>query len=35
VLLCADIAKTRAFYLDVMKFPLETDQEKWVGMGRE
>lgn len=30
VLLCAHMARTRAFYLDVMKFPLETDQEKWV-----
>jgi glyoxylase I family protein len=24
------MAATRAFYRDVMKFPIETDQEKWV-----
>jgi catechol 2,3-dioxygenase-like lactoylglutathione lyase family enzyme len=30
VLLCSKMAATRAFYRDVMKFPIETDQEKWV-----
>jgi catechol 2,3-dioxygenase-like lactoylglutathione lyase family enzyme len=30
VLLCDHMAKSRAFYRDVMKFPLETDQENWV-----
>ena len=30
VLLCSKMAATRAFYRDVMKFPIETDLEKWV-----
>ena len=30
VLLCSRIAETRAFYRDVMKFPIETDRETWV-----
>ena len=30
VLLCSRMAETRAFYRDVMKLPIETDQEKWV-----
>ena len=30
VLLCGKMAATRAFYRDVMKFPIETDQENWV-----
>jgi glyoxylase I family protein len=30
VLLCSKMAATRAFYRDVMKFPIETDQENWV-----
>jgi len=30
VLLCSRMAETRAFYRDVMKFPIETDREKWV-----
>ena len=30
VLLCGHMEKTRAFYRDVMKFPLETDQKNWV-----
>ena len=30
VLLCGKMAATRAFYRDVMKFPIETDLEKWV-----
>jgi len=31
VLLCGRMAETRAFYRDVMKFPVETDRENWVG----
>ncbi len=30
VLLCRDIAATRAFYADVMGFPVEHDSESWV-----
>jgi len=30
VLLCSRMAETRAFYRDVMGFPIETDQENWV-----
>lgn len=30
VLLCNKMAETRAFYRDVMKFPIETDRENWV-----
>jgi glyoxylase I family protein len=30
ILLCEHMAKTRAFYLDVMKFPLEMDRPHWV-----
>ncbi len=30
VLLCRRLAETRAFYRDVMGFPIETDREKWV-----
>ena len=30
VLLCRRMAQTRAFYRDVMKFPVETDQPNWV-----
>lgn len=30
VLLCNKLAETKAFYRDVMKFPIETDQENWV-----
>jgi catechol 2,3-dioxygenase-like lactoylglutathione lyase family enzyme len=30
VLLCTRMAETRAFYRDVMKFPVETDRETWV-----
>jgi catechol 2,3-dioxygenase-like lactoylglutathione lyase family enzyme len=30
VLLCSKLAATRAFYRDVMKFPVETDRENWV-----
>jgi len=30
VLLCRDIAGTRTFYRDTMKFPLETDTPNWV-----
>ncbi len=30
ILLCEHMAKTRAFYLDVMKFPLEMDRPEWV-----
>lgn len=30
VLLCGRMAETRAFYRDVMKFPIETDHENWV-----
>ena len=30
ILLCEHIAKTRAFYLDVMEFPLEMDRPHWV-----
>jgi len=30
VLLCNRMAETRAFYRDVMRFPIETDRETWV-----
>lgn len=30
VLLCRRLAETRAFYRDVMQFPIEVDQESWV-----
>lgn len=30
ILLCQRMAKTREFYLDVMKFPLEMDRPNWV-----
>jgi catechol 2,3-dioxygenase-like lactoylglutathione lyase family enzyme len=30
ILLCIRMAETRAFYRDVMKFPIETDRENWV-----
>jgi glyoxylase I family protein len=30
ILLCERMAETRAFYLDVMKFPLEMDLPNWV-----
>ncbi len=29
VLLCSRLEETRAFYRDVMKFPVETDRENW------
>ncbi|WP_162915179.1 VOC family protein [Desertibaculum subflavum] len=30
VLLCNKLAETKAFYRDIMHFPIETDQENWV-----
>lgn len=30
VLLCGRMDETRAFYRDVMRFPVETDRENWV-----
>tara|TARA_R110002020_G_scaffold150446_3_gene327188 strand:+ start:11705 stop:12097 length:393 start_codon:yes stop_codon:yes gene_type:complete len=30
VILCRNLKETRAFYRDVMKFPLEVDRETWV-----
>ena len=30
ILLCDKLEETRAFYRDVMKFPIETDLERWV-----
>jgi glyoxylase I family protein len=30
ILLCSRMKETRAFYLDVMGFPIELDQEHWV-----
>ena len=30
VLLCGKMEETRAFYRDVMKFPVETDRGNWV-----
>ena len=30
VILCEKMAETRCFYRDVMKFPIESDQETWV-----
>jgi catechol 2,3-dioxygenase-like lactoylglutathione lyase family enzyme len=30
VLLCSTLEATRAFYRDVMQFPVETDRENWV-----
>ena len=31
ILLCGKFEETRAFYRDVMKFPLETDRPDWAG----
>ena len=30
ILLCSRMDETRAFYRDVMKFPIETDRDNWV-----
>ena len=30
ILLCNKIDETRAFYRDIMKFPIETDLENWI-----
>jgi len=30
ILLCGKMDETRAFYRDVMQFPIETDRENWV-----
>lgn len=30
VILCSDMAATRAFYRNVMQFPIEVDHENWV-----
>lgn len=30
VILCSRIAETRAFYRDIMQFPIEVDLENWV-----
>lgn len=30
VLLCSKFVETRAFYRDIMGFPVETDLERWV-----
>jgi glyoxylase I family protein len=30
VILCSRIAQTRAFYRDIMRFPIEVDLENWV-----
>jgi len=30
ILLCSRMEETRAFYRDVMKFPIETDRKNWV-----
>jgi catechol 2,3-dioxygenase-like lactoylglutathione lyase family enzyme len=30
VILCNNIEETRAFYRNIMKFPIETDRENWV-----
>jgi catechol 2,3-dioxygenase-like lactoylglutathione lyase family enzyme len=30
VILCSKMAETRAFYRDIMQFPIETDRENWV-----
>jgi catechol 2,3-dioxygenase-like lactoylglutathione lyase family enzyme len=30
ILLCNKMEETRAFYRDIMKFPIETDRENWV-----
>ena len=30
VLLCSRMAETRAFYRDIMQFPIEVDRENWV-----
>ena len=30
ILLCSNMDATRAFYRDIMKFPIETDRERWV-----
>jgi catechol 2,3-dioxygenase-like lactoylglutathione lyase family enzyme len=29
ILLCSRMDETRAFYRDVMKFPLQTDRDSW------
>jgi len=30
VLLCSKMKETRAFYCDIMNFPIETDRENWI-----
>jgi catechol 2,3-dioxygenase-like lactoylglutathione lyase family enzyme len=30
VLLCRDMTETRAFYRDVMRFPIEVERETWI-----
>ena len=30
IILCSRMEETRAFYRDIMKFPIETDRENWV-----
>jgi glyoxylase I family protein len=30
VILCRSLSQTKAFYRDVMKFPIEVDRENWV-----
>jgi len=30
ILLCSKMEETRAFYRDIMQFPIETDQKNWV-----
>ena len=30
ILLCSKMEETRAFYRDVMQFPIETDRKNWV-----
>jgi catechol 2,3-dioxygenase-like lactoylglutathione lyase family enzyme len=30
ILLCDKLAETRAFYRDILKLPIETDQDMWV-----
>ncbi len=30
ILLCSKMEETRAFYRDIMKFPIESDRENWV-----
>ena len=34
VLLCNKMEETRAFYRDVMQFPIETDRPNWVSFSR-